>query len=160
MPRNTHVLYKKPVDKIDGEIAKLKAQRDQLIAESTVDIDVILSELRHVKVFNYQYSMIWFAVTPAMQDTLPRFIGGQEQYTVPLEMGVLMELTQGNHISLFTADHKSNDILPFLKKHGVTKSQIDYSNKIYWRDDAIKKLAAEQAEVDAIETALKETYAT
>lgn len=155
-----HILYKESVDKLDADIAQLKQRRDRIASEGTVDMDIILAELKNVKVFNYQYSSIWFVVTPRMQKTLPSFIGGQEEYTVPLEMGVLMELRQGNHISLYTADNKPNDILPFLKKHGVQRAAIDYSNKVHWRDEAIKKLADEQVGVDAIEAALKETYAT
>lgn len=159
MPRNTQILCKVSVDNLDEKIARLKADRDRLAAEYTVDIDILLSELKHVKTFNYQYSNIWFAVTPAMQTTLPKFIGGQEEFVVPLEMGVSMIFSQGNHISLIHASEDPNQILPFLKSHGVTRSQIDYSNKVHWRDDAIRKLATEQAEVDAIEAALKETYA-
>ena len=159
MPR-THILYKTPVDKLDADIASLKSRRDALAAEGTIDIDIILSELRHVKQFNYQYGAIWFANTPGMRKTLPDFIGGQEEFVVPLEMGVLMELSQGNHISLFTKDHNPNKILPFLKNHGVQRATIDYSHAIHQRDDAIKELKEEQAAVDAIEAALKETYAT
>ncbi len=159
MPRNIQILCKRSVDELDAKIARLKADRDRLATEYTVDIDIILDELKNVKVFNYQYSKIWFAVTPTGQAALPSFIGGQEELVVPLEMDVSMVVSQGNHISLIHISQNPNQILPFLKTHGVVRSQIDYSNKIYWRDDAIKKLAKEQAEVEAIEAALKETYA-
>lgn len=160
MPRNIQILIKGSIDELDSKIARLKADRDRLAAEYTVDIDIILSELRHVTRFNYQYSAIWFAVTPAMQAILPQHIGGQEEFVVPLEMDVSMVVCQGNNISLISSDSNPNKILPFLKKYGVTRDTIDYSNKIHWRDDAIKKLNEEQAKVDAIEAALKETYAT
>ncbi len=160
MPRNTQVLIKGSIANLDDQIARLKADRDRLAAEYTVDIDVILAELKNVTLFNYQWSAIWFAVTPTMQATLPAFIGGQEEFVVPLEDGVSMCVSQGNHISLIHLSKDPNKILPFLKRHGVRRDQIDYSHKIRWRDEAAKKLSEEQKAVDEIVLTIEETYAT
>lgn len=153
----THILYKTFVDELDSEIAKLKNRRKTLLIESTIDIQNFCLEFKNVKKFNYQYDMIWYDETRAMKKMLP-FIESQEEYTIPIAMGVLLHIERGNDLYLTHSSKDSNKILPFLKKYGVKRSAIDYTNKIYWRDEAIKTLKKEQKEVDAIGVALKEVY--
>ena len=119
--RNAINLSDNEASRIDEQIAELKVKRAKVKNQASDAKATILAELKNSRFELPSLNVIWVKPSAAMKRVLPKDVGSQDEFAIPLTDGFSFDITD---YGVAIKGKSLPDQLTYIAKQGVPRTSI------------------------------------